>query len=320
MRSVLSPRRAEKLDRLGELAAEPTDERGESLTREALRRLRRNPVAITGAVVVVLFVVLAIIGPLVAPYPPTATVGLDQIRPGVIPGPSADYLLGLDHQGRDELSRLLVGARQTLLVGIVATLLGFTAGVLLGGVAGAAAGLGGRVGRWIDSVLMRLIDMLLAMPSLLLAVSVAALLGRSLTTVMVAVGFVSVPVFARLLRGSMIGQAQRDYVLASAALGLRRSRVALGHILPNSLAPVIVQATLTLATAIIEAAGLSFLGLGNPDQTVPEWGTMLADAQRVLSVRPELAVYPAIGIIVTALGFTLLGEAMREALDPKLRR
>ena len=320
MKSVLSPRRAEKLDRLAELAAEPSDERGESLTREALRRLRRNPVAIVGAVVVLLFVVLAIIGPLIAPYPPTATVGLDQIRPGVIPGPSSDYLFGLDHQGRDELSRMLIGARQTLLVGIVATLLGFSAGVLIGGLAGAAAGLGGRVGRWVDSVLMRFIDMLLAMPSLLLAVSVAALLGRSLTTVMVAVGVVSVPVFARLLRGSMIAQSQRDFVLASAALGLRRSRVALGHILPNSLAPVIVQATLTLATAIIEAAGLSFLGLGNPDQTVPEWGTMLADAQRVLSVRPELAVYPAVGIIVTALGFTLLGEAMREALDPKLRR
>ena len=320
MKSVLSPRRAEKLDRLAELAAEPSDERGESLTREALRRLRRNPVAITGAVVVLLFVVLAILGPLIAPYPSTATVGLDQIRPGVIPGPSSDYLLGLDHQGRDELSRMLVGARQTLLVGIVATLLGFSAGVLIGGLAGAAAGLGGRGGRWVDSVLMRFIDMLLAMPSLLLAVSVAALLGRSLTTVMIAVGFVSVPVFARLLRGSMIAQSQRDYVLASAALGLRRNRVALGHILPNSLAPVIVQATLTLATAIIEAAGLSFLGLGNPDQTVPEWGSMLADAQRVLSVRPELAIYPAVGIIVTALGFTLLGEAMREALDPKLRR
>ena len=320
MKSVLSPRRAEKLDRLAELASEPSDERGESLTREALRRLRRNPVAIVGAVVVLLFVVLAIIGPLIAPYPPTATVGLDQIRPGVIPGPSSDYLFGLDHQGRDELSRMLIGARQTLLVGIVATLLGFSAGVLIGGLAGAAAGLGGRVGRWVDSVLMRFIDMLLAMPSLLLAVSVAALLGRSLTTVMVAVGFVSVPVFARLLRGSMIAQSQRDFVLASAALGLRRNRVVLGHILPNSLAPVIVQATLTLATAIIEAAGLSFLGLGSPDQTVPEWGTMLADAQRVLSVRPELAIYPAVGIIVTALGFTLLGEAMREALDPKLRR
>jgi peptide/nickel transport system permease protein len=167
---------------------------------------------------------------------------------------------------------------------------------------------------------MRFIDMLLALPSLLLAVSIAALLGASLTTVMIAVGVVSVPVFARLLRGSMISQAGSDYVLASTSLGVKKSKIALTHVLPNSLAPVIVQATLTLATAIIEAAALSFLGLGNPDSAVPEWGVMLADAQPYLGVRPALAIYPAVGIIITALGFTLLGEAMREALDPKLRK
>jgi peptide/nickel transport system permease protein len=317
---ALGRRKAERLDRLAELAATPADERGESLTRETLRRLRRSPMAIIGAVVVLLFVVVAVLGPFLAPYPATATVGLDQIRPDVIPGPSAEHWLGLDHQGRDQLSRMLVGARQTLLVGIVATVLGFTAGALIGGVAGAANALGGRVGRWLDSVLMRFIDMLLALPSLLLAASVAAILGRSLLTVMIAVGVVSVPIFARLLRGSMIAQAHRDYVLAATALGVRRRRVVLGHVLPNSLAPVIVQATLTLATAIIEAAGLSFLGLGNPNSAIPEWGTMLAQAQRWLSVRPELAIYPAVAIIITALGFTLLGESMREALDPKLRR
>ncbi|HLU45029.1 MAG TPA: ABC transporter permease [Natronosporangium sp.] len=322
-------RRAERLDRLAELAATPPDERGESLTRETLRRLRRSPMAMVGASIVLIFVVIALIGPLLTPppswlplplYSPIENVGLEQIRPGQIPGPSGDHWLGLDHLGRDELSRMLYGARQTLLVGVVATLIGFTAGAVIGGVAGAAYGLGGRIGRWIDSILMRFIDLLLAMPPLLLAFSVAAVLGRSLTAVMIAVGVAATPIFARLLRGSMIAQANRDYVLAATSLGVRRPRIVLSHVFPNSLAPVIVQATLTLATAIIEAAGLSFLGLGNPDSRWPEWGTMLAQAQAQLAVQPMLAVYPAIAIIITALGFTLLGEAMREALDPKLRR
>jgi peptide/nickel transport system permease protein len=316
----IGQRRGERLDRLAELSATPPDEHGESLTRETLRRLRRSPMAMVGAAVVLLFVVIALIGPYLIPYSPTATIGLDQIRPGQIPGPSAQHWLGLDHLGRDEFSRMVFGARQTLLVGVVATLIGFTVGAAIGGVAGAANALGGRLGRWLDSVLMRFIDLLLAMPPLLLAFSIAALLGRSLLAVMIAVGVAATPIFARLLRGSMIAQAHRDYVLAATALGVRRNRVVFGHMLPNSLAPVIVQATLTLATAIIEAAGLSFLGLGNPDTTVPEWGTMLAQAQDQLAVRPMLAVYPAVAIIITALGFTLLGESMRESLDPKLRK
>jgi peptide/nickel transport system permease protein len=322
MSNVIAPgRKKERLDRLAELAARD-DEQGVSLWREAFRRLRRNPAAIAGAVILVVFILVAVIGPFLVPYSPTDAIGIRErlIKPGVIPGPTGDHWLGYDHQGRDEFSRLIVGARQTLLVGIVATLIGLAIGALIGGVAGAMAGLGGRLGRWIDTGLMRIVDMLLAMPSLLLAVSIAALLGASLITLMIAVGVVSIPIFARLLRGSMIAQANSDYVLASTSLGIRTSKIAISHVLPNSLAPVIVQATLTLATAIIEAAALSFLGLGNPDSAVPEWGVMLADAQPYLGIRPGLAVYPAIGIIITALGFTLLGEAMREALDPKLRK
>lgn len=312
--------RADKLDRLGELAAAPPAERGESLARETLRRLARSPMAVAGAAVVAAFVVMAFVGTWLAPYDPREFVGIDKVSPGEIPGPGAEHWFGLDHLGRDVFSRLLVGAWQTLLVGVVATMIGFTVGALVGGTAGVANALGGRVGRWLDTVLMRIIDMLLAMPPLLLAFSVAAVIGRSLLAVMIAVGVAAVPIFARLLRASMIAQAQRDYVLAATALGVRRRRVVLSHILPNSLAPVIVQATLTLATAIIEAAALSFLGLGNPDMSAPEWGGMLAEAQDHLAVRPSLAVYPAVAIIITALGFTLLGEAMREALDPKLRR
>ncbi|MFC4067060.1 ABC transporter permease [Actinoplanes subglobosus] len=314
--------KTEKIDQLSELSAVKQDEHGVSLWTEAFRRVRRNPSALVGIAILVLFVLIAIIGPWLAPYSPTDTMGIREgvIRPGSIPGPSAEHLLGYDHQGRDEFSRLLVGARQTLLVGIISTLIGLTVGALVGGVAGAAAGLGGRVGRAVDSVLMRIVDMLLALPSLLLAVSIAALLGASLTTVMIAVGVVSVPIFARLLRGAMVAQSGGDYVLAATSLGVKKRRIALTHIVPNSLAPVIVQATLTLATAIIEAAALSFLGLGNPDSSTPEWGLMLADAQPYLDARPGLAIYPAVGIIITALGFTLLGEAMREALDPKLRK
>ncbi|GAB3967334.1 ABC transporter permease subunit [Plantactinospora veratri] len=269
-------KKAEKLDRLGELSAARDEEHGVSLWQEAFRRLRRNPAAIVGTIVLGIFLLVAIVGPFFVPYGPTDTIGIREglVRSGqgIIPGPTGDHWFGFDHQGRDEFSRLIVGARQTLLVGVVSTLIGLVIGALVGGVAGAAAGLGGRWGRWVDTTLMRIVDMMLALPSLLLAVSIAALLGASLTTVMIAVGVVSVPVFARLLRGAMIAQANSDYVLAATSLGVRRSKIAIAHVLPNSLAPVIVQATLTLATAIIEAAALSFLGLGNPDTAIPEWG------------------------------------------------
>jgi peptide/nickel transport system permease protein len=319
--TVTAGKKREKLDRLAELAARD-DERGVSLWQEALRRLRRNPAAIVGAVILGLFVLVAIVGPFLVPYAPQEQLWKSEIREniGYFPGPRAENWFGVDHIGRDEFSRMVVGARQTLLVGVVSTLIGLAIGSLIGGIAGAVAGLGGRWGRAVDNALMRFVDMLLAMPSLLLAISIAALLGAGLTTVMIAVGVVSVPVFARLLRGSMIAQANSEYVLAATSLGVRKPKIALAHVVPNSLAPVIVQATLTLATAIIEAAALSFLGLGNNDASIPEWGVMLADAQRYLDAAPRMAILPAVGIIITALGFTLLGEAMREALDPKLRK
>jgi peptide/nickel transport system permease protein len=320
---TLLGRKRDKIEKLAELAGAP-EESGQSLWQEAFKRVRRNPAAIAGAVVLLLFVLVSLFGPFFVPYEPTDPVGIEngEVRSGqgIIPGSSSEHWLGYDHQGRDEFSRMIVGARQTLLVGVVATLFGLVIGSLIGGLSGAAYGLGGRWGRRLDGFLMRVIDILLAMPSLLLAVSIAAILGRSLLTVMIAVGTVSIPIFARLLRGSMIAQSNSDYVLAATSLGVRRKRIALSHLLPNSLAPVLVQATLTLATAIIEAAALSFLGLGNPNTAAPEWGVMLADAQAYLGVRPGLAIYPAVGIIITALGFTLLGEAMREALDPKLRK
>ncbi|MFE9939537.1 ABC transporter permease [Streptomyces hirsutus] len=313
--------KTEKIQRLAELTATKETSTGASLWREAFRRLRRSKMAIIGAAVIALFVLVAIVGPYLTPYAPTAQTWRGEVFPnrGEFVGPRGENWFGIDHLGRDLFSRILVGARQTLLVGVVATLIGLIIGFLIGGLSGAAATLGGDTGKRVDSVIMRFIDMMLAMPSLLLAVSIAAVMGQSLTTVMIAVGVVQIPVFARLLRGSMLAQGGADYVLAAKSLGVRKRRIVVSQIIPNSLSPVIVQATLSLATAIIEASALSYLGLGNPDPAIPEWGVMLAQAQRFFDNAPMMSVYPAVGIVITALGFTLLGEAMREALDPKLR-
>ncbi|WP_267244741.1 ABC transporter permease [Streptomyces sp. PR69] len=294
---------------------------GASLWREAFRRLKASKMAVIGASIIAVFIVVAIVGPWVAPYSPSAQNWRGEVfvNQGEFVGARGENWFGLDHLGRDMFSRFLVGARQTLLVGVVSMLIGLIAGALIGVVSGASATLGGRAGQRVDNVIMRFIDIMLSLPSLLLAVSIAAVMGQSLTTVMIAVGVIQIPIFARLLRGSMLAQGGSDYVLAAKALGVRKKRIVLTQILPNSLSPVIVQATLSLATAIIEAAALSYLGLGNPDPAVPEWGVMLSQAQRFFDNAPMMAVYPAVGIIITALGFTLLGEAMREALDPKLR-
>jgi peptide/nickel transport system permease protein len=289
------------------------DDAGASIWRVAARRLRRNPGAIAGAVIVLLFVLVALLAPLLAPYGAGALPGRAEIRPTFIPGPSAEYVLGLDRYGADLLSQLIWGARASLLIGVLSTLLGLAGGALLGLLAGAFGG-------WVDTVTMRLVDLMLSVPSLLLAVSIAAVIGQTPSAVIIAIGVVQVPIFARLLRGSMLAQRDQDYVLAATSLGLSRRTVVMSHILPNSLGPVIVQATLMLATAVIEAAALSFLGLGGGSPTTAEWGRMLTAAQNELEVAPRLAMWPGACIAVTALGFTLFGEALREALDPKTRK
>ncbi|MBO0872337.1 MAG: ABC transporter permease [Pseudonocardia sp.] len=310
---TLLRRRRDRLDRLAESGGAPE---GRGLLAEAFARLRRNPVAVTGAVVVAVFGLIALFAPLLAPH--DGARSFDELRaalrPDSIPGPRPGFPLGSDQNGRDEWSRMILASRQTLLVGVLATLIGLSAGSVIGVLAGAFGG-------WVDVVLMRLTDVLLSFPGLLLAISVAALAARpSQTTVIIAVSIVCLPAFARLLRAGMLAQRHSDYVLAATALGVRRRHIVLRHMLPNAVGPVIVQATLVLASSILEAAALSFLGLGDADPGRAEWGLMLANAQAYLDVRPELAFYPAIAIIVVALGFTLLGEAMREALDPKNRR
>lgn len=286
---------------------------GEALWRVAARRLARNPAAIVGVLIVVAFVLVALLAPVLAPYGPGELPGRADVRPTFIPGPSADHPLGLDRYGADVLSQLIWGARASLLIGVLSTLLGLAGGMLVGLVAGAFGG-------WVDSAAMRLVDLMLAVPSLLLAVSIAAVAGQTPSAVVLAIGVVQVPVFARLLRGSMLSQKGADYVLAARSLGLSRRTVTMSHVLPNSVSPVIVQATLLLATAVIEAAALSFLGLGGGSPTTAEWGRMLVAAQNELEIAPRLALWPGICISVTALGFTLFGEALREALDPRSRR
>lgn len=289
---------------------------GVSLIVSAWRRLRRNPVFLLGLAITALFVLMAIFAPLVAPHDPAAGLLLDKVRPqsNPVPGPEPGFPLGADPVGRDYLSRLIVGSRQTLVVGVCATVFGLLGGLTLGVLSGAFSG-------WVDSLVMRVVDVMLSIPSLLLAVSIAALAqSPSQWTLIIAIATVQVPVFARLLRGSMLAQRSTDHVLAARALGVKRSAIVFRHMLPNSLGPVIVQATLVVASSIIDAAGLSFLGLGNPDDRQPEWGQMLGQAQDHIYDNPALAVWPALCIIVVALGFTLMGESLREALDPKTRR
>jgi peptide/nickel transport system permease protein len=313
-RTSYADRRKERLDALA--AASADEEGGVSLILSAWRRLRRNPVFLVGLAITVLFVVLAIIAPWLAPWDPAARPLLDDIRPqsNPVPGPEPGHPLGGDDKGRDLLSRLLVGSQQTLLVGVLATFFGLLGGVTLGTIAGAFGG-------WTDSLVMRIVDVMLSIPSLLLAFTIAALASSpSQWTLIIAIATVQVPIFARLLRGSMLGQRASDHVLAARSLGVKPHAIVFRHMLPNALGPVIVQATLVLAVAIIDAAALSFLGLGNPDDRRPEWGQMLGAAQPYLGQEPHLAFYPAACIIVVALGFTLMGESLREALDPKTRR
>jgi len=294
-------------------ASSGPDDAGANIWVVAARRMRRNPGAIIGALIVLAFLLVALLAPVLAPYGAEALPGRAEIRPTFIPGPSDAYPLGLDRYGGDLLSKLIWGARASLLIGVLSTLLGLVGGALLGLVAGAFGG-------WVDAVSMRLVDLMLSVPSLLLAVSIAAVLGQTPRAVIIAIGVVQVPIFARLLRGSMLAQRGQDYVLAATSLGLSRRTVVMSHVLPNSLGPVIVQATLMLATAVIEAAALSFLGLGGGSPTTAEWGRMLTAAQNELEVAARLALWPGACIMVTALGFTLFGEALREALDPKTRK
>ncbi len=278
------------------------------LWRDALGRLLRNGPALAGLFFISLFVAAAILAPILAPYDP-----LEGELSGRLQPPNAAHLMGTDLQGRDEWTRILYGARVSLQVGVISVLMA----VLMGGLIGSAAG---ALGGWVDNVLMRVVDVLLAIPGILLAIGIVAWLDRGLPQIMLAVAVTNSPIFARILRGSLLANREMDYVIAARSIGASRMRILTRHLLPNSLTALIVAATLALATAIIDVAGLGFLGLGPPDPRTPEWGTMLTDATRFLRQAPYLIFFPGAAIVISAIGFNLLGDGLRESLDPRLRK
>jgi peptide/nickel transport system permease protein len=290
------------------VAIVPTARVSRGLWHDALRRLMRNGPAIVGMVCLAIFVVGALLAPYISPYDPTIGVLADGRQ-----GPSLAHLMGTDLLGRDEFSRVLYGARISLTVGVVAVLFGLIGGTLVGAIAGATAGV-------VDGVLMRVVDVLLAVPGILLAIGIVAWLGHGEIQIMLAVGISYSPMFARLLRGSLLALRESDYVIAARSMGASPVRILLRHMLPNALTPLIVQATLAAATAIIDVAGLGFLGLGPGDPRIAEWGEMLTDSSRFLQNAPYLIFFPGAAIVISAIGFNLVGDGLREALDPRLKR
>ena len=278
------------------------------LWRDAFHRLLRNGPAIVGLILISIFVLAAVFAPVIAPYGPLQGHLSDRLQE-----PSSQHLMGTDLQGRDEYSRILYGAQVSLVVAVGSVILA----LIFGGTIGAAAGaLGGKV----DNVLMRIVDVLLSIPGILLAIAIVAWLDRGLPQIVLAVAVTNTPIFARILRGSLLANRELDYVNAASSLGASRWRILSRHMLPNSLTALIVAATLALATAIIDVAGLGFLGLGPPDPRTPEWGTMLTDSTKFLRQAPWLIFFPGLAIVISAVGFNLLGDGLRESLDPRLRR
>jgi peptide/nickel transport system permease protein len=272
--------------------------------RRAARRLLRRGGAMFGLAVVLFFVLVALFAPWIAPHDPLAT-SWNAVRQA----PGAAYLFGADELGRDVLSRILWGTRASLLAGVVSVCISVAFGVPIGMLAG-------YLGRWVDALISRITDAMLACPFLILAIALAAFLGPSLTNAMIAIGISATPVFIRLTRAQVLSAKSEDYVEAARALGNPHLRIALRHIFPNILAPLIVQATLAIAAAVIAEASLSFLGLGQ-QPPAPSWGSMLNTARNYVDQAPWMAVWPGLSIFLLVLSFNLLGDGLRDALDPR---
>lgn len=287
--------------------AAPAAAAGESPTRRAIRRFLRHRLAVAGLVVVVAFVLVAILAPVIAPYDPLQTSWARIRRP-----PSELHWFGTDENGRDVLSRVIWGARASLMAGVLAVLLALAIGVPIGMLAGLAGG-------WTDVLISRVADAMLSVPFLILAIALAAFLGPALENAMIAIAITASPVFVRLARGMALDAKSTDWVEAARALGNPAWRTAFVHVLPNIVPPLLVQATLAIAEAIIAEAALSFLGLGQqPPQ--PSWGSMLNSAQRFLTQAPWLSIFPGLAIFLVVLAFNLVGDGLRDALDPRADR
>lgn len=271
------------------------------------RRLRRNPRALVGFVVLLIIVVAALLANVISPYDPNS-----QDLRGRLQGPTAEHWLGTDQFGRDVLSRMIYGGRISLQVGFISV------GIALA-IGGAMGLVGGYYSGRIDTVLMAFVDVLLALPAFLLALAIIAALGPGLINVMIAVGIANIPAFARITRSSVITVREQDFVAAALAAGAGDGRVMIRHIIPNALSPVIVQVTLSLAGAILSAAGLSFLGLGAQPPT-PEWGSMLSSARPFIREAHWVVTFPGLAIVITVLALNFVGDGLRDALDPRSKR
>ncbi len=278
----------------------------ESPARRARRRLFKRKAAVAGLIVITAFVLLALLAPLIVPYDPIAT-SWSLVRKA----PSAQHWFGTDELGRDILSRVVYGARASLLAGLISVAIALGIGVPLGLLAGYRGG-------FTDALISRITDAMLACPFLILAIALAAFLGPSLGNAMIAIGISATPIFIRLTRGQVLSVKAEDYVEAARALGNPPWRIALAHILPNILPALLVQATLSIAAAIIAEAALSFLGLGQ-QPPAPSWGSMLNAAQRFLTQAPWMAIWPGFAIFLVVLSLNLLGDGLRDALDPRQR-
>jgi ABC-type dipeptide/oligopeptide/nickel transport system permease subunit len=272
-----------------------------------LRRLSRSPGAVAGALLVLLFILISIGAPLVSPY------DYEQADFSIVrQAPSTAHWMGTDELGRDLFSRLLFGARLSLTVGLISVGIGVIVGAPLGLVSG-------YVGGRLDQFVMRIMDIMLAFPSILLAILMVAAFGPSLNNAMIAIGVVSVPIYARLIRSSTLTIKEELYIEASRSMGTSARRILLRHVLPNTIAPIVVQSTLQIAVAIQASAALGFLGLGAPPD-VPEWGNMLQKGRTYILSAPHIVFFPGLAIMFVVLGFNLMGDGLRDALDPRMGR
>ncbi|WP_040206432.1 ABC transporter permease [Neobacillus jeddahensis] len=298
---------AELAKNTANMTSVPAEEKLNPPWKEAWLSFCKNRLALVGLGIVIFFIILAILAPWIAPYSYK-----DQVLADRFMSPSSKHWFGTDDFGRDIFSRIIYGARISLWVGFFSVLGSVVAGTFLGIVAG-------YYGRWIDGIISRIFDIMLAFPSILLAIAVVAILGPSLQNALIAIAVINIPNFGRLVRSKVLSVKQEEYIMSARAVGMKDRRILFRHILPNSISPVIVQATLAIATAIIEAAALGFLGMGAQAPT-PEWGKMLADSKNYITQAPWTLFFPGIAIMLTVLGFNLMGDGLRDVLDPKMKQ
>lgn len=291
------------------IGKEQSKKRKRSQMTEIWRRMRRNRLAMFGLVIVSILIIVAIFANQIADY---NTVAIKQNVVERLQGPSAEHWAGTDEFGRDIFARLVHGARISLLVGVVAVCIALVTGGILGAIAG-------YFGGTVDNVIMRIMDIFLSIPILLLAIMIVAALGSSMLNLMIAIGLASMPTFARIVRASVLSVKDQEFVEAARAIGAKNDHIILRHIMPNCLSPIIVQATLRVATAILSTASLSFISLGI-QAPAPEWGAMLASGRAYIRDAPHIVIIPGLLIMITILSLNLLGDGLRDALDPKLKR